>query len=172
MLFLKPFLLLAVTLLVPFAAMAQAVTTDAGDTVLPMWAQFAIGVGSLVGGYVVKVFRTYLGKLGKLAAEKTKLAFLDHVDDIISAKVMQLWQDEVKLLKDASADGVWTSAEKKAMQQKAIDWAKSFLDASMLVSIFTNNANADKALGNMVDRAVVKAKIAGKIAKAADPSKP
>lgn len=146
-----------VVVLLPAMGFAQeAAPIEDGTTMIAGWLQAVIALACTFGTYLLEVLRRYLTKVTDLAAQSTKLAFLNQVDDIIMNKISELWQTEVKAMKRASADGKLTPTEKAALKQKAVDWTKSLLDARLLTGLF--GVNVDGALGSIVDGNVVRAK--------------
>ena len=167
-------ILVLLTIFLPSLALGQALNPD--DTELPVWARIVIMLVCTFGAYVLNVIKGYFSKAMDLAAQKTKLAFMAQVDDVVMMKVGELWQTEVKALKAAAADGKLTAAEKEDLKNRAREWAKSLLDAQLLISLFGNMSSADLAIDAMVERQVVKLKLAGKSVKSPwdkpAPSKP
>ena len=158
--------------LVPVVAFAQEVASS--TTEVPWWLQAIIAVSGVAMTFIMNLARKYFGKLMDLAAQKTKLTFLAQVDDVVMSKVAELWQVEIKAIKAAAKDGKLTAEEKDVFRDKAIAWSKSLLDVSLLADVFGGADNIDGALSAVVEKHVVLAKNAGKIAKAAakNPSTP
>ena len=161
----------------PAVALAQdlaKVAAELADAVeVPWWLQALLVLASAFGAWLLNLMRKWLSHLGSLAAQKTNLAFLSNLDDIISAKVAELWQTEVEALKAAAADGKLTSAEKAELKAKAIAWVKSLADPKLLLQLFGASDKIEAGLGAMVERGVVNAKALGSITKPPqDPSKP
>lgn len=172
--FALPAIALCFVVLVPVLAFGQDAATD--DYIIPGWLQAIIALAGAFMTFVLEIARRYFGKLMDLAAEKTKLAFLAQLDEIVMDRVAELWQTEGEALKEAAADGKLTQAEKDGLKQKAVDWAMGWLDPQILIDLFGTPAKAREAIGAKVDKHVVKAKNAGKMAKglaaAKDPSLP
>jgi len=153
--------------LLPALGFAQGAGTT---TELAWWVQAIIAVAGVLGTVVLNLLRKYFGQLMDLAAQKTKLAFLAQVDDVVMNKVSELWQTEVKVLKAAASDGKLTPLEKARMKKKAVDWANDLLDVKQLLGIFGDHVNA--ALGNVVDANVVTAKNLARVPKLETPLLP
>ena len=100
-------------------ALAQAVAPlIEGDTPVPWWAQALLAALGLCGSYLLTLIRTYTeAKAGELAA-RTKIAAISTIHDAAFNIVTDLFNTTIKGLKDVSADGVWTQAEKTEQNQE------------------------------------------------------
>ncbi len=159
------YLIITLALMTPSVVIAQ----DVGTSEIPGWLQAIIFFACAFGTFILEIARRYFGKAMDLAAQKTKLAFLAQIDDVVMSKVMELWQIESEALKAAAEDGKLTQAEKDDLKNKAIDWAKSLLDPQLLVNLF-GAGNVDKALGTVVEKSVLRTKSATAAVKPVDPS--
>ena len=139
------------------------------DTV-PWWMHMLIAASGIVGAFILNWVRKYFGHLMNLAAEKTNLAFLSRIDDLVMNKVSDLWQSEIKALKAAAKDGKLTKEEKAQFTKIAVDGLKSLLDFKLLTGLFGDQI--DGALGSIVEKHVVQAKLSHKAVAAANPSTP
>jgi hypothetical protein len=159
-----------------FAQVAEAAPTpevlEPGAWAIPGWLQAIIAVVCSLLSIALEYGRRYLNKGMALLAQKTKLAFLAQVGEVVGAKVSELMQIEAEALKEAAADGKLTEAEKEGLKQKAIDWAKSLLDPAMLADLFGGADKVDAGLGAVVESQVRALKKTPTVSAAVDPSKP
>lgn len=148
----------------------------AGDgtlaTELPTWAQVLIAFSGVIGTVILGLLGRLLAALASYAAQRTHIAKLDTVDDHIMAVVTDLWQAEVKHLKESAADGKLTSEEKAKFKKIAVDRVLSQFGASALGGLFgaADTALADK-LGERLEFNLANVKRANvAAAKTADPT--
>lgn len=138
----------------------------ASVTELPMWAQIAVAIGATVATALSGLLVRMLNAGFDYLHARTKWAFILSLKAHAVPIIVKLYEDEVKLAKDAALDGKLTDAEKR----RFVTLAKQRLIQLATPQALRKHlgAQASDMLVGIVEEAVAGAKYAGKIAKAAD----
>lgn len=165
-------------ILLPVLALAQEVADIPAAAGVP-WLTIAVaGVGALVmvGGFFGfwTWLRGKLGELGDLAAEKTGISLLAHVDEILVGYAVDLYNSEIKAAKEAAEDGKLTPEESARFLQILVNRTKAHFGLGRLAGLVSTGEPGDVelALRSRAEVAVLEAKARGAAAKAVkvDPS--
>lgn len=143
-----------------------------GEQPFPWWAQLIVTALGALGTFALGMLAKYLGKLTDWVAEKTSLAFLRNVDEIVMGVVIDLYNTQVETWKAASADGKLTPAEVSKAKALAFGSARALVDWDQWGAMF--GVSSDIALETRIERAVTVAKNTARAAKGprVDPSRP
>lgn len=154
------YLVFLTTFLVPALALAQD-----GASEMPWWGQMLVATAGVVGTALLGFLGRLLNQAFDYLAKKSKLTFLANVDEVVMGYVTKLYNEEIRHVKAAAADGKLTKEEKKRFAKIAVEQAKEHFGYKTLGQVF--GSKVDDALGSRVEKAVTIAKNAGKAVKAA-----
>lgn len=163
---------LSVVLFFPLLASAQ----EAPPAEAKNWLPLVLGIlGAMVTVAVslgaFKWLREKIDQLFDYLAAKTKLNFLANVDEVLVGFAVDLYNSEIKLLKD---QGEWNAETKKMMFNKLKEKAKQHFGLGALGAIAGSgtSADVDSFVAGRASVAITEAKARGKAMKVLeDPSK-
>ena len=131
-------------------------------TNMPWWGQALVAVAGVAGSAFFAFLGKVLGKAFDYLAQKSKLAFVANVDEIIMGFVIKLYNAEVEHVKAAAADGKLTKEEKKRFASIVSEQAKEHFGLKTLGQVF--GSQVTEVLESRVEKAVTIAQNAGKAA--------
>ncbi len=113
----------------------------------------AISAGGAAGTWLIAQLGNFLGKLANRYSQSTKLRFIDQVDDIIMAFVVELAETAVKEAKNAAGDGKLSKEEAEKFKKLVVEQVKKHFGIKTLHKLF-GNSDLDLLLKAKVEKAV------------------
>lgn len=122
------------------------------------WQDALIAIAGAGGTFILGLITKGITHGVEWLARKAKLAFLEELDDMAIAFVVDLYNSEVEAAKEAAKDGKLSPEEKARFKQIVIDKLTAHFGLRKLWSMFRGN-NLDSALSAVVEKAVTKSKL-------------